>query len=160
RSKMFGAAKANLDKGLDAFGRHEWGRARRLLEESLQEDERATGAYHLGLLYWRGLGGDRHRRAAVGLLRPASGQGHSAAQGRDGLALKAGSGVRRNLDAARAELRAAAGAGNPEAMVALAEMNGPEDARRWLGRASEYGHPPAMRALSDLLLERDPIEAL
>jgi TPR repeat protein len=54
---MFGLGASKLDRGLDAFERREWKRARKLLEEAQQEDGRANGFYHLGVLYWRGLGG-------------------------------------------------------------------------------------------------------
>ena len=45
-------------------------------------------------------------------------------------------------------------------MVQLATMSEPDDARRWLMRASELGYAPAMMHLSDMLMQRDPVEAL
>ena len=157
---MFGRTKTSLDKGLDAFARKEYGRARRLLEDAMMDGERAAAAYHLGLLYWKGLGGDRDQRAAVDLFARAAGDGHTAAQAAYGMALKSGVGTPQNLDAARSVLRSSAGAGNADAMAALAEISGPEDARRWLTRACEHGHAPAMRALADLIMQDDPVEAL
>jgi len=44
--------------------------------------------------------------------------------------------------------------------VQLATMSEPDDARRWLMRASELGYAPAMTHLSDFLMKRDPVEAL
>lgn len=157
---MFGRGKTSLDKGLDAFARKDYGRARRLLEDAMMDGERAAAAYHLGLLYWRGLGGDRDQQTAVDLFGRAAADGHTAAQAAYGMALKSGVGVRRDLDAARSVLRSAAGAGNADAMTALAEISNRDDTRRWLTRASEHGHAPAMRALADVLMEDDPVEAL
>ena len=45
-------------------------------------------------------------------------------------------------------------------MVQLATMSEPDDARRWLMRASELGYAPAMLHLSGILMRRDPVEAL
>lgn len=152
--------RSKLDRGLDAFERREWRRARRLLEEALEEEERATGHYYLGLMYWRGLGGDKNRPAAVDCWARAADAGHPAAQTAYGIALRTGVGVTKNTDEALRQFRAAAGAGDREAMVQLAGLSDRDDARRWLLRACELGYAPAMLSLSDMLLEKDPIEAL
>ena len=89
---MFGA-RSKLDRGLDAFERKDWKRARRLLEEALQEEERAVGHYHLGLLYWRGLGGENEKRAAVDCFARAANDGHPGAETAYGIALRSGAGV-------------------------------------------------------------------
>ncbi|GAM99623.1 hypothetical protein U91I_03277 [alpha proteobacterium U9-1i] len=157
---MFGLGQSKLDKGLDAFGSKGWKRARRFLTEALEEEETANGAYHLGLLYWRGLGGPRDHRAAAECFRVASEHGHAAAQTAFGVALRSGAGVAKDKEKARALFRTAMGAGDPEAMAQLATMSEPEEARRLLTRASEQGHVSAMRHLADLVVARDPIEAL
>lgn len=149
-----------LDKGLDAFERRAWKRARRLLEEAMAEEERATGHYYLGLLYWRGLGGERNVAAAVDCFARAADDGHPGAQTAYGIALRSGAGVVKDDEAALTQFRSAAGAGDREAMVQLAAMSEPDDARRWLMRASELGYAPAMTHLSDMLMQRDPVEAL
>lgn len=157
---MFGPRISKLDRGLDAFERREWKRARRLLEEALMEEERAVGFYHLGLLYWRGLGGEMDKRAAVDCFARAADTGYPAAQTAYGIALLSGVGVHKDNDAAYAQFRAAAGAGDREAMVQLATMSDPDEARHWLLRASELGHAPAMIHLSDMIMRDEPVEAL
>lgn len=149
-----------LNKGLDAFERREWKRARRLLEEALAEEERATGHYYLGLLYWRGLGGERNVAAAVDCFARAADDGHPGAQTAYGIALRSGVGAIKNDDEARRQFRSAAGAGDGEAMVQLATMSEPDDARYWLLRASELGYAPAMLHLSDMVMRYDPVDAL
>jgi uncharacterized protein len=157
---VFGFGKSALDKGLDAFALRQWKRARRFLEEAALEDMRAVGEYHRGLLYWRGLGGARDVSSAVACFRRAAEEGHSAAQTAYATALRAGVGVRPDPEAARSVFRSAAGAGDVGAMAELAAMSDPADARHWYGRAAELGHAPSMRALSDMLIETDPVEAL
>src|SRR5262245_20416422 len=113
---MFGG-RSKLDRGLDAFERQEWRRARRLLEQAMRDDERAVGHYHLGILYWRGLGGDTDKRAAVDCFARAASDGFPRAQTAYGIALRTGMGVAKNTDMAYQQLRSAAGAGDGEAMV-------------------------------------------
>lgn len=156
---MFGGGSA-LDRGLDAFARRDWNRARRLLEQAMEHEERANGHYHLGQLYWRGLGGDKDVRAAVDCFARAAEMGHAAAQTAYGVALRAGVGVAADEAAAFEQFRAAAGAGDAEAMTQLALMSEPEDARRLLTRAADMGHGHAMSRMADLLMERRPVEAL
>jgi TPR repeat protein len=153
-------ARGALDRGLDAFERRDWKRARRLLEEALQEEERAIGHYHLGLLYWRGLGGARELEAAVDCFSRAAAHGYPAAQTAYGKALRAGVGALKDVETARALFREAAGAGDGAAMVELAFISEPDDARYWLLRASELGHAPAMTHYADVLMGSDPVEAL
>lgn len=156
---MFGS-RSKLDRGLDAFERSEWKRARRLLEDALHEDPRPSGFYHLGLLYWRGLGGVRDKANAVHCFERAAEDGHSGAETAYGMALRSGAGAPKDTERARTLFRSAAGAGDKEAMIQLATMSEPEDARRWMLRAAELGHAPAMLYLSEMLMQNDPVEAL
>jgi TPR repeat protein len=149
-----------LDRGLDAFERGEWKRARRLLEESLGEEDRAMGRYHLGLLHWRGLGGKADKAAAVPHFARAAEDGLPGAQTAYGIALRSGVGVAKDVELAREQFRAAAGAQDGEAMVQLATLSEPEEARYWLLRGAENGYAPAMVHLSDMIMDRDPIDAL
>ncbi len=157
---MFGLGKSDLDKGLEAFAQRTWKRARKRLEEAAADAPSGTGDYHLGLLYWRGLGGERDVRAAVSCFERAAKEGHVAAQTAFAMALRSGVGVRPDAHEARKLFRAAAAGDDVEAMLQLATMSEPEDAKRWLERASEMGHPGAMRHLSDLLVGEQPIDAL
>jgi tetratricopeptide (TPR) repeat protein len=152
--------RSKLDKGIDAFEKGEWKRSRKLFEEALQDEPRPMGFYHLGLLYWRGLGGSVDKEAAVECFERGAEFGHPGAQTAYGIALRSGVGAEKNNEEARAQFRSAAGAGDREAMVQLATMSEPDEARRWLMRASELGYAPAMTHLSDMLMERDPVEAL
>jgi TPR repeat protein len=126
----------------------------------VEAEPRANGAYHLGQLYWRGLGGPRDAAAAAECFRIAAEQGHAAAQTAYGVALRSGVGAPKDIDAARAAFRAAMGAGDVEAIAQLATMSDPDEARRLLIRAAEHGHVTAMRNLADILVTRDPVEAL
>lgn len=156
---MFGRA-SKLDRALDAFERRDWKRARRLFEDALQEEERAAGHYHLGLLYWRGLGGPADKSAAVECFARAANDGHAGAQTAYGIALRSGVGAAKDVEAAREQFRAAAGAQDREAMVQLATLSEPEDAQRWLLRAAELGYGHGMLLLADMLMADDPVEAL
>jgi TPR repeat protein len=156
---MFGG-RSKLEKGLDAFERRQWKRSRKLLEEALQDEPRPAGFYHLGMMYWRGLGGVVDKAAAVECFEHGAQFGHPGAQTAYGIALRTGVGVAKSNDAALTQFRSAAGGGDREAMVQLATMSEPDDARRWLMRASELGYAPAMTHLSDILMARDPVEAL
>lgn len=157
---MFRGRASKLDRGLDAFDQRAWRRARRLLEEAMWEEERAVGFYHLGLLYWRGLGGETDKRAAVECFSRAAAAAYPAAQTAYGIALRSGVGVTKDEEAAITQFRAAAGAGDRDAMVQLAAMSEPEETQRWLLRASELGHAPAMAELAEGLMQDDPVEAL
>jgi uncharacterized protein len=151
---------SKLDRGLDAFERREWRRARRLLEEALVDEDRAIGRYHLGLLYWQGLGGKVEKAAAVECFAHAADDGLPGAQTAYGIALRSGVGVAPDLELARDQFRAAAGAQDGEAMVQLATLSDPEEARYWLLRGAENGYAPAMIHLADMLMQHDPIDAL
>ncbi|MBK8542399.1 MAG: sel1 repeat family protein [Caulobacteraceae bacterium] len=74
--------------------------------------------------------------------------------------MRSGVGVAKNNDAALTHFRSAAGGGDREAMVQIATMSEPDEARRWLMRAAELGYAPAMAHLSDFLMQRDPVDAL
>lgn len=156
----FWAGASRLDRALDAFTRRDWRNARRLLEKANAQERRAAGDYHLGLLYWRGLGGKRDTVAAAAFFQRAAEQGHAAAQTAYGIALRSGVGVERDDDAAIACFRSAVGAGDGDAMVELASMSAPEEAHRLLQRAAELGHPPAMRRFADTLMAANPKKAL
>jgi TPR repeat protein len=157
---MFRPRASKLDRGLDAFEQRNWKRARRLLEEAMWEEERSVGFYHLGLLYWRGLGGETDKRAAVDCFARAAEAGYPAAQTAYGIALRSGVGVHKDDEAAQVQFREAAGAGDLDAMVQLAAMSPREEARRLLLRACEQGHAPAMLRLADMLIQEEPVDAL
>lgn len=157
---MFGGRATSLDRGLDAFEKRNWKQARRLLQDAVKGEERAIGSYHLGLLYWRGLGGVVDKTGAANEFARAAKHGHPGAQTAYGIALRSGVGVEKDNDAARAQFRAAAGGGDCDAMVQLATMSDPEEHRRWLKRASELGHAKAMRHYADVLMPEDACEAL
>ncbi|HWA00912.1 MAG TPA: hypothetical protein VG841_11425 [Caulobacterales bacterium] len=157
---MFGRGRSELDKGLDAFAARHWRNARKHLEDAVIEAPRAIGDFHLGLLYWRGLGGEKDHRAAVHHFRRAAEAGHAAAQTALGLAVQAGVGAPKDEAQARALFRSAAGAGDVEAMTQLAALSDKAEALALLRRASDAGHPPAMRLLADAIMGDDPIEAL
>jgi uncharacterized protein len=156
---MFGG-RSKLDKGLDAFEKSEWKRSRKLLEEALQDEPRPSGFYHLGVMYWRGLGGAVDKTAAVDCFQRGAEFGHPGAQTAYGIALRSGVGVAKSNDAAMTQFRSAAGGGDREAMVQIATMSEPDEARRLLMRAAELSYAPAMMHLSDFLMKRDPVEAL
>jgi TPR repeat protein len=151
---------SELDKGLDAFAKKQWKKARAHLEDARAEGARAVCDYHLGLLYWRGLGGEIDAASALRCLRRAADDGHAAAQTTLALALEET--ARTDADRREAEslFRSAAGAGDPAAMTELSSFCSRADALDLLERASAKGHPPAMRRLSDLWLEEDVAEAL
>jgi hypothetical protein len=157
---LFGPNQTKLDKALAAFRRQDWKRARRLFEQADIEHPTATGDYHLGLLEWRGLGGPRDLRAAADCFARAAEAGYPAAQTAYGMALHAGAGVAKDIEAARELFRQAASSGDAEGMVQLAAVSDPDDARNYLVRASELGHPAAMLHLSDMLMQDEPVEAL
>jgi hypothetical protein len=157
---LFGPSPTKLDRAIAAFRRREWKRARRLFERADVEEPSAIGDYHLGLLQWRGLGGPRDVRAAADCFARAAEVGHAGAQTAYAMALRAGVGAPKDSDAAYELFRTAALSGDAEAMTQLAAMSDPEEARRWLVRASEKGHPGAMLDLSSMLMDEEPIEAL
>lgn len=154
------AEKSALDRGLDAFERRDWKRARKHLEEALQREERAVGHYHLGLLYWRGLGGPREVEAGADCFARAAAHAYPAAQTAYAMALRAGVGVKRDVETARTLFRDAAGAGDSTAMIELATLSPPDDARYWMLRASEMGATNAMAYYADMIMAQDPTEAL
>jgi TPR repeat protein len=156
---LFGGTP-KLDRALDAFERRDWRHSRRVLESMPVEKRRAAGDYHLGILYWRGLGGKRNAARAVECFERAAGAGHPAAETAYGIALRSGFGAPKDNEHARSLFRSAAGAGDRDAMVQLATMSEVDEARRWLLRASELGHAGAMLHLADMLMRDDPVEAL
>jgi len=74
--------------------------------------------------------------------------------------VRSGVGAAKDSEQARGLFRAAAGAGDREAMVQLAAMSEPDEARRLLIRAAELGYGPAMLHLSDMIIHSEPVEAL
>ena len=158
---MFGGDRSLAKRGVEAFARRKWRRARDLLQDALAEGPLpTTGDYALGLLYWRGLGGDRDARAAAACFARAAEDGHAGAQTALGIVLAHAKGATRNLDEARELLRSAAGVGNPVAMTELAALSDAGEAKRWLTRAADAAYTPAMRALGEELMDDDPVEAL
>lgn len=157
---LLGDAPSNLERGLSAFRRRDWKRARLLLEEALQEEERATGFHHLGLLYWRGLGGTREAEAAVDCFQRGAADGLPAAETAYALALRSGVGTHKDTEKARALFSSAARAGDREAMVQLATMSEPKEAHRQMLSACELGYAPAMLHYADMVMDSDPVEAL
>jgi TPR repeat protein len=157
---LFGQSPSKLDRGLEAFKRQDWKRARRLLEQADVEHPSAAGDYYLGLMQWRGLGGVRDVRAGADCFARAAEAGHPGAQTAFGLALRAGIGAPKDEESARELFRMAAAGGDAEGMTQLASMSSDEDARHWLIRAAETGHAPAMLQLSNVLMQDDPVEAL
>lgn len=157
---LFGPSPSKLDKARTAFRQRDWRRARRLFERADLEAPSALGDYYLGLLQWRGLGGPRDVRAAAHCFERAAEAGHPGAQTAYGMALRSGVGAPKDIDAAHELFRAAASSGDPEAMTQLAGMSDDEEAKRWLVRASEKGHAPAMLQLSGALMDDEPVEAL
>jgi len=93
--------RTTLDSGLDAFERGEWRRARRLLLHALTEEESAIGSYHLGLLYWRGLGGGTDKHTAADYFARAAADGFPRAQTAYGIALRTGVRAARSRHGAR-----------------------------------------------------------
>lgn len=157
---MFGLGKSDLDKGLEAFDQKVWKRARKHLQDAAVEAPTANGDYHLGLLFWRGLGGERDLNAAARCFERAALHGHVASQTAYGVALRSGMGVRQDVEEARKLFRSAAGGDDLEAMLQLSTLCEGEEQIRWLTRSSEMGHPGAMRALAELVLAEQPVEAL
>lgn len=82
----------------------------------------APAQVNLALLLLDGRGVDRDEAEAVRWLRAAAEQGHPAAQYRLGLCLREGVGLARDPAEAALWLQAAAGAGDRDALVALAEL--------------------------------------
>jgi TPR repeat protein len=157
---LFGRRASAFDRALDAFEHRQWKRARGLLEQALASEEHTLGQYHLGLLYWRGLGGKRDVAAAVAQFERAAASAHAGAQTAYGIALRSGIGATKDDEKARALFLSAAAAGDCNAMVQLATMSEPQAARRTMLRAAELGHAPAMLHLSDMLIRDDPVESL
>lgn len=151
---------SELDRGLDAFQKKHWKKARAHLEDARRDGQKAICDYHLGLLYWRGLGGGIDKQAALHCLRRAAETGHAAAQTALALALEESAGSDAERQEAEALFRSAAGAGDPAAMTELSAFLDRQDAIDILERAVAKAHPPAMRRLSDLWLEEDMVEAL
>jgi TPR repeat protein len=157
---MFFSHASELDKGLDAFAKKQWKKARAHLEDAQADGRNASCDYHLGLLYWRGLGGEIDSAGALRCLRRAADDGHAAAQTALALALEEAAGSDADRREAESLFRSAAGAGDPAAMTELSAFCDRNDARDLLERASAKAYPPAMRRLSDLWLEEDVVEAL
>ena len=157
---LFGPELSKTDKGVAAFKKRRWKHAWRLLEDAAEDGENARRDSYLGLLYWRGLGVPRDTHIAVSHFSRAAELDHAAAMTAYGMALRAGVGAPRDTESAHHLFRLSAAAGDPEAMTQLASMSDRNEARHWLIRAAELGHPSAMLALADLLMDDEPIEAL
>ena len=84
--------QAGLAEGYEAFSEGSYERAREELMPAAMAGD-ATAAYHIGLLYWEGMGVPRNPAAAVSWLAPAAERGHSIAQLILGLAYATGDGI-------------------------------------------------------------------
>jgi TPR repeat protein len=147
------------ERALDAFDQRRWRVARRLFERAGQE-RRAGADYHLGVLYWHGLGGPRDAKAAVACFARASQANHVAAQTAYGVALRSGVGTAKDNEAAIGWFRTAAAAGDCEAMLQWASMCEPRQALPLLERAAALGHAPAIVHLADAVMKSDAVAAL
>lgn len=129
--------------------------------EVAAERKMGTALHKLGVMYETGRGVTRNYQRAAELYKGAAELGIRDAQALYGVALKKGQGVEQNFIQAETWLRKAALAGDVEAAVVLADMNGQgnddippnyAESVRWYGFAAERGHVAATRALGLLYL--------
>ncbi|CAI3954963.1 TPR repeat (TPR) (PDB:1KLX) [Commensalibacter communis] len=139
---------------------NDYAEAARFLEVAAERDM-ATALYKLGVMYQSGRGVPLDTRRAAELYKKAAENGVRSAQALYGVALKNGQGVEQNFIQAETWLRKAALAGDIEAAVVLADMNGQGnddippnyvEAARWYVVAAENGHVTATRSLGLLYL--------
>ncbi len=152
-------AAGTLEAALAAFDKGRWKEARKLLAPFV-EQSRPLAAYRAGVLLWRGLGGPQDRSGAVTLFKVAADSGSIEALDALGVAFRSGHGVAQDLEGARALFKAAADQGYGPALINLATMSEPVEARLLMRRAAEAGEPLAMLHLSDMLERDAPDEAL
>ena len=157
-------AQALLEKaGLEAEA------AAKYYAKAVKELARATddpaALYALSRLYAEGRGAEKDASQAQSLLEQAAQKGSAAAKYDQ--ENPASSPAPKNADAAQIEtIRAAADAGSPRAMVALAailvggEPKDPERAMSLLRQASHEGNADADVALARLLASRNPQRAM
>lgn len=140
------AAQSSLAEGYAAFSRGDYSRARSELMPPAAAGD-AAAAYHVGLMYWEGMGVPRNPTVAVTWLASAAEQGHSVAQFILGLAYDQGSGVARDFRLAARWMMEAAERGNADAQYYLGSyyhagrgiVQNEVEAYRWVERSVEYG---------------------
>ncbi|EUK19163.1 SEL1-like repeat protein [Commensalibacter papalotli (ex Servin-Garciduenas et al. 2014)] len=129
--------------------------------EVAAERKMGSALHKLGVMYETGRGVPTNYKRAAELYKEAAELGIRDAQALYGVALKKGQGVEQNFIQAETWLRKAALAGDIEAAVVLADMNGHgnddippnfTEAARWYVVAAEKGHIAATRALGVLYL--------
>lgn len=130
--------------------------------EIAAERKMGTALHKLGVMYETGRGVPNNFQRAAELYKEAAELGVRDAQALYGVALKKGQGVEQNFIQAETWLRKAALAGDVEAAVVLADMNGQgngdipsnyTESARWYAFAAEQGHVTASRALGLLYLK-------
>lgn len=138
----------------------DYAEAAKLLEVAA-ERKMGSALHKLGVMYETGRGVPTNFERAAELYKEAAELGIRDAQALYGVALKKGQGVEQNFIQAETWLRKAALAGDIEAAVVLADMNGHgnddippnfTEAARWYVVAAENGHVSATRALGLLYL--------
>lgn len=129
--------------------------------EVAAEKKMGTAIQKLGVMYQTGQGVPLNFERAAELYKEAAELGIRESQALYGVALRNGQGVEKNFIQAETWLRKAALAGDIEAAVVLADMNGQgnddmppnyTEAARWYALAAENGHASATRALGLLYL--------
>ncbi len=150
-------ARADLAAGQAAYANGEYRTAREELAQPAQAGE-AEARYLLGVMYERGLGGERSDSRAWGWYKGAATAGHLDAI----LALAAlhefGQGVPRSTQKALELYTQAAEKGSLKAMARLGVMALRGQGRKpdlqvalkWLSRAAEGGEPEALTVLDEL----------
>lgn len=158
------SAQAYMGKGLLLLRlgntQEEYAEAAKVLEIAA-ERKMGTAIQKLAVMYQTGQGVPVNLERAAELYKEAAELGIRESQALYGVALKNGQGVEQNFIQAETWLRKAALAGDVEAAVVLADMNGQgnddippnyTEAARWYAFAAEKGHAAATRALGLLYL--------
>lgn len=158
------SAQGYMGKGLLLLrlgeNQEDYAEAAKFLEVAA-ERKMGTAIQKLGVMYQTGQGVTLSFERAAELYKEAAELGIRESQALYGVALKNGQGVEKNIIQAETWLRKAALAGDVEAAVVLADMNGQgndemppnyAEAARWYMYASDNGHICATRALGLLYL--------
>lgn len=158
------SAQGYLGKGLLLLrlgeNQEDYAEAAKFLEVAA-ERKMGTAMQKLGVMYQTGQGVPLDFKRAAELYKEAAELGIRESQALYGVALRNGQGVEQNFIQAETWLRKAALAGDIEAAVVLADMNGQgndemppnyTEAARWYVLAAENGHVCATRALGLLYL--------
>lgn len=159
------SAQGYMGKGLLLLrlgnNQEDYAEAAKFLEVAA-EKKMGTAIQKLAVMYQTGQGVPVNLERAAELYKEAAEFGIREAQALYGVALKNGQGVEQNFIQAETWLRKAALAGDVEAAVVLADMNGQgnedipsnfTEAARWYALAAEKGHVTATRALGLLYLK-------